>query len=60
MTSRNDITGDEIKSKINSDAFRDNWEKIFGKKDNKDNKNNEKDNAHVAQSAEATDLNPGK
>lgn len=30
--SKNDITGDEIKSKVNSKEFTNNWEKIFGKK----------------------------
>lgn len=53
MTSKNDITGDEIKSKTNSDAYRDGWERIFGNKD-------KKDNAHVAQSEEAADLNSEK
>lgn len=33
MTSRNDITGDELKSKTNNDKYRDGWERIFGKKD---------------------------
>ncbi len=28
----NDVTGDSLVSKKNSDAFRDNWEVIFGKK----------------------------
>lgn len=32
MTSRNDITGDEIKTKIGSDNYRDGWERIFGNK----------------------------
>jgi len=29
MTSRNDITGDEIKSKIISESFRENFDRIF-------------------------------
>jgi len=33
MTARNDITNDKIKSKANSDAYRDNWDGIFGKKE---------------------------
>ena len=35
MASRNDITGDLIKTKANSDteAYADGWERIFGKKD---------------------------
>lgn len=32
MTSKNDITGDEIKSKTSSDTYRDGWERIFGGK----------------------------
>jgi len=32
MTSRNDITGDELKSKTNNDLYRDGWDRIFGKK----------------------------
>ena len=31
MTTRNDITGDEIKTKDVSDSYRDNFDKIFGK-----------------------------
>lgn len=35
MATRNDITGDLIKTKANSDtdAYADGWERIFGKKD---------------------------
>ena len=33
MTTRNDITGDLIKSKVNSKEFEDNFDKIFRKKD---------------------------
>ncbi len=32
MTARNDITGDAIQTKGPSDAYRDGWERIFGKK----------------------------
>ena len=32
MVSRNDITGDTLKSRANSRAYRDNWDNIFGKK----------------------------
>lgn len=32
MTARNDITGDKIATKTNSNAYRDNWDAIFGKK----------------------------
>lgn len=31
-TARNDITGDSIQSKPSSDLYRDNWDRIFGKK----------------------------
>ena len=32
MAARNDITGDELKSRGNSKAFTDNFDRIFGKK----------------------------
>ena len=32
MTTKNDITGDSIKSKITSKSYLDNYEKIFGVK----------------------------
>ena len=32
MTTRNDITGDNISSKTTNDKFRDGWELVFGKK----------------------------
>ena len=32
MASKNDITGDEIKSKATSSAYEDGWDRIFGKK----------------------------
>jgi len=32
MTSRNDITGDSIQTKTITDAYRDNYDRIFGKK----------------------------
>lgn len=35
MASRNDITGDSIKSRILSMEGRDNWDRIFGKKEKK-------------------------
>jgi len=35
MVSKNDITGDAIQSKTLSKQGRDNWDKIFGKKDKK-------------------------
>ena len=49
MTSKNDITGDEIKSKTNSDRYREGWDRIFGKKQEEsvketDKKEQDKDN----------------
>ena len=32
MTSKNDITGDSQKTKSSSDAYREGWDRIFGKK----------------------------
>lgn len=29
----NDVTGDSLTTKTTTDAYRDNWERIFGKKD---------------------------
>jgi hypothetical protein len=35
MAAKNDVTGDSIKSRVANKAYRDNWEKIFGKKKSK-------------------------
>lgn len=32
MAARNDVTGDKIQTREVSDAYRDNWDRIFGKK----------------------------
>lgn len=32
MTATNDITGDSLQSKSTTDAYRDGWDRIFGKK----------------------------
>ncbi len=32
MATKNDITGDALISKTNTDAYRDNYDRIFGKK----------------------------
>ena len=32
MTAKNDITGDSLTSRVSSDKYRDNWERIFGKR----------------------------
>ena len=33
MTAKNDVTGDTLATKPASEAYRDNWELIFGKKE---------------------------
>ena len=38
MTARNDVTGDNIKTGANSQAYKDNWDRIFGKKDSEEEK----------------------
>ena len=35
MTTRNEITGDELRSRTSTEKYRDNYDKIFGKKDQK-------------------------
>ena len=32
MTTKNDVTGDRLITKVPSDSYRDNWERIFGDK----------------------------
>jgi hypothetical protein len=32
MAAKNDVTGDSIKSRVSNKAYRDNWDRIFGKK----------------------------
>lgn len=32
MTSKNEITGDKLATKPANEAYRDNWDRIFGKK----------------------------
>jgi len=34
MATKNDITGDYISTKVNSDSYRYNWDRIFGNKHN--------------------------
>ena len=36
MTAKNDVTGDPIKSRHASNLYRDNYDRIFGKKEKKD------------------------
>lgn len=38
MVAKNDITGDAIKSRTNSQAYEDGWDRIFGKKKANDSK----------------------
>lgn len=43
MAARNDVTGDNITTKSPSDAYRDNWDRIFGKKKDSDEKPKKED-----------------
>lgn len=36
MTAKNDITGDKIKSRLQSESYATGWDRIFGKKDQDD------------------------
>lgn len=60
MTSKNDITGDDIKSKTSSDQYREGWDRIFGNKQAKKVETLSDYIAQVAQSEEATDLKPAE
>jgi hypothetical protein len=42
MTTKNDITGDSIKSKINNKKYRDNWDIIFNNKQKTEKKESER------------------
>lgn len=35
MVAKNDITLDKLQTRVPSQAYKDNWERIFGKKDKK-------------------------
>jgi|TARA_B110000285_G_scaffold43061_1_gene47857 hypothetical protein len=48
MATKNDITGDELKSKNNTKAYEDNYDRIFGKK-KKEKTFNDIANEHPAQ-----------
>ncbi len=52
MTSKNDITGDDLKSKNNNDKYREGWDRIF----KKEKEESTLDNADIGQSVESTDL----
>lgn len=43
MAAKNDVTGDSIQSKTNSNEFRDNWDRIFNKKKVEDSQQESKD-----------------
>ena len=43
MTTRNDVTGDLLQSKLNNDNYRDNYDRIFGKKKAKQDTSNTTD-----------------
>ena len=55
-----------IKSKAPTDEYRDGWDRIFGKKKEepkeqpKEKRKGQRNNARVAQSGDAPDLNPVK
>lgn len=38
MAAKNDITGDNIKTGSTTSAYRDGWDRIFGKKDDEEEK----------------------
>lgn len=38
MTSRNDVTGDKIRSRVPSNRYRENYDKIFNKKNREEKK----------------------
>jgi len=42
MTTKNDVTGDRLITKASSNAYRDNWDKIFGNKYNDERKQSKK------------------
>jgi hypothetical protein len=43
MATKNDVTGDKIKSKIPDQNYRDNWDRIFGKKKEEEKNKSNKD-----------------
>ena len=56
MVAKNDITGDSIQSKVNSKAYQDNLDKIFGdKSEEKERKAREKAEYFARLSAETED-----
>lgn len=44
--SKNDITGDNIQSKASNQKFRDNWDQIFGKKNEQTTEISRNDGLH--------------
>lgn len=47
MAAKNDVTGDSLVSKVSSEAYKANWDAIFGKK--KEPKNDEPKNENLKQ-----------
>jgi hypothetical protein len=43
VTTRNDITGDSIRTRVPSQQYKDNWDRIFGKKDTNEQASQEGD-----------------
>lgn len=43
MPSRNDVTGDNLISRSNNDQYRNNWDRIFGKKEDKEEETEKKE-----------------
>lgn len=42
MAARNDVTGDELKSRVPSKKYKDNWDAIFSKKKENEQKQDKK------------------
>jgi len=40
MATKNDVTGDALRTKASNKKYDEGWERIFGKKSNSDNKEN--------------------
>lgn len=54
MAARNDITGDSIQTKKPSDAYRDGWDRIFGKNKQSEEKINDDDSNHTDTTTDQT------
>ena len=47
MATKNDVTGDMLISRVPSDAYKNNYDLIFGKKDKKKPEDEEKDKQQI-------------